>query len=212
MKIDNDIKERIKVSGIFILQFYKIVTGCLLSLFIPQACGSENDIRICSLTENLKNDTLYHRISMCWNFLTLVIFMSMYTVELKRENWAIKYLDIDNNLPDNNLKKIIGGEKILEKQMDSRNLIYFRLLFLSILSYSINILITIKILISDYHSFSTISCFISFVLLVLMKLYNSFIVSYQSSKNDKMLSAYMNEFVSYNILDKDYESIIPNKP
>lgn len=212
MKIDNDIKERIKVSGIFILQFYKIVTGCLLSLFIPQACGNENDIRICSLTENLKNNTLYHQIAMCWNFLTLIIFMSMYIVELKRENWAIKYLDIDNNLPDNNLKKIISSEKILEKQMDSRNLLYFRFLLLSIISYSINILITIKILISDYHSFSTISCFISFVLLVLMKLYNSFIVSYQSAKNDKMLSAYMNEFVSYNILDKDYESIIPNKP
>lgn len=138
--------------------------------------------------------------------------MSMYFVELKRENWAIRYLDIDNNLPDNNLKKIISSEKILEKQMDKRNLLYFRLLFLSVLSYSINILVTIKILISDYHSFSTISCFISFVLLVLMKLYNSFIVSYQSSKNDKMLSAYMNEFVSYNILDKDYLDIIPNKP
>lgn len=212
MKVDNDIKERIKVCGIFFLQFYKIITGCLLSLFIPQACGNNEDIRICSLTDNLKNENVYHRISIGWNLLTLFIFMSMYVVELRRENWAIKYLDIDNDLPDNNLRKIICNEKILEKQMDSRNLLYFRLLFLSVISYSINILITIKILISDYHSFSTISCFISFVLLVLMKLYNSVIVSYQSSKNDKMLSAYMSEFVSYNILDKDYLNIIPNKP
>ena len=51
---------------------------------------------------------------------------------------------------------------------------------------------------------STISCFISFTLLVLMKLYNSLVVAYESIKNDKMLSAYMMEFVSYNVLDSDY--------
>ena len=30
------------------------------------------------------------------------------------------------------------------------------------------------------------------------------IVAYQSVKNDKMMSAYMSEFVSYNVLDTDY--------
>ena len=62
----------------------------------------------------------------------------------------------------------------------------------------------IKILYSDYHSSSTISCFLSFVLLVLMKLYNSYIVAKESVKNDKMMSAYMSEFVSFNVLDADY--------
>tara|TARA_B100001123_G_C15337494_1_gene1033441 strand:- start:3249 stop:3467 length:219 start_codon:yes stop_codon:yes gene_type:complete len=37
-----------------------------------------------------------------------------------------------------------------------------------------------------------------------MKLYNSVNVGYQSVKNDKMSSAYISEFVSYNVLDKDY--------
>ena len=57
---------------------------------------------------------------------------------------------------------------------------------------------------TNYHSNSTISCFISFTLLVLMKLYNSYTVAHQSVKNDKMMSAYMSEFVSYNVLDEDY--------
>ena len=48
------------------------------------------------------------------------------------------------------------------------------------------------------------SCFVSFVLLVLMKLYNSLEVAHQSVKNDKMMSAYMSEFVSFNVLDPDY--------
>tara|TARA_Y100001938_G_C7864511_1_gene317252 strand:- start:327 stop:536 length:210 start_codon:yes stop_codon:yes gene_type:complete len=37
-----------------------------------------------------------------------------------------------------------------------------------------------------------------------MKLYNSLSVAYQSVKNDKMMSAFMSEFVSFNVLDKDY--------
>ena len=56
----------------------------------------------------------------------------------------------------------------------------------------------------SYHSSSTLSCFVSFVLLVLMKLYNSVVVARESVHNDKMMSAYMCEFVSFNVLDKDY--------
>jgi hypothetical protein len=37
-----------------------------------------------------------------------------------------------------------------------------------------------------------------------MKLYNSLGVARQSVKNDKMMSAYMSEFVSFNVLDADY--------
>ena len=65
----------------------------------------------------------------------------------------------------------------------------------------------VKIVIDEYHSSTTLSCFISFTLLVAMKLYNSLVVARESVKNDKMMSAYMSENVSFNILDKDYVSI-----
>ena len=61
-----------------------------------------------------------------------------------------------------------------------------------------------KMIIDKYHSISTLSCFVSFSLLVYMKLINSFIVAYESVHNDKMMSAYMSEFVSYNVIDKDH--------
>ena len=37
-----------------------------------------------------------------------------------------------------------------------------------------------------------------------MKLYNSLSVGRRSVKDDKMMSAYMSEFVSFNVLDQDY--------
>ena len=97
------------------------------------------------------------------------------------------------------------------------NIYYYKTLIFNCLVYSINVGLTVKLLYDDYHSMSTVSCFISFTLLVMMKLYNSIIVAYESVKNDKMLSAYMVEFVSYNVLDSDYvkteivkpEEIIP---
>ena len=134
----------------------------------------------------------------------MLLFLGYYIIELKRENWAIEYLDIDNNKPDNSLKEIIKKEPKLDKKMDKLNLYYYHLLRTTMFFYFINVALMIRILYVDYHGSSTVSCFMSFVLLVLMKLYNSFIVARESVQNDKMMSAYMSEFVSYNVLDSDY--------
>ena len=221
--IDIDLIQRIKVTGLFFLQFYKILTGTMLTLFIPQNC----DKQICTINENYENKDIYHKITLYWNMLTLFSFIMTYFYELKRENWSIKYLDIDYNLPDNNLKSVIIKEPKLDKQMDKMNKYYKNIVSVTMFLYFVNLCLTIRLLNINYHSSSTLSCFISFSLLVMMKLYNSFTVAYNSVKSDKMTSAYMSEFVSFNVLDSDYlkekelkqlknkdlelEEIIPNK-
>ena len=207
--VDQDIIQRIKVSGIFLLQFYKVLTGTMLTLFVPQACpeisdGSENSIRICTITENFENNEIYHQLTLYWNTISFFCFIYVYVLELKRENWAIKFLDIDNNKPDNSLKQIIIHEPKLDKYMDKLNKYYFYGLSVTAFVYLINVLLMINVLYQDYHSMSTISCFISFTLLVEMKLYNSLSVAYYSVKDDKMMSAFMSEFVSFNVLDVDF--------
>lgn len=198
--ITDDTKQRIKVIGIFLLQIYKITTGTMMSLFIPQSCGD----RMCTLTENYENSELYHKTLFYWNTFSMFLFLLCYSVELHREEWCVKYLDIDNNFPDNSLKEIIVKEKDLDKKMDKLNKYYYDILIGTTITYFINMLLTIKMINDNYHSNSTISCFMSFSLLVLMKIYNSWNVAYQSVKNDKMMSAYMCEFVSFNVLDTDY--------
>ena len=211
MIVDQDIVQRIKVVGIFALQFYKVLTGTLLTLFVPQACypeltdgSEERNLQICTLTQNYENNEIYHRTTLYWNGFSFLLFVMCYMFELRREHWAIKFLDINNDIPDNALKEKIIEEPKLDKQMDRLNRFYYHALLLTSGVYFINIMLMIKILITDYHSMSTISCFVSFVLLVMMKLYNSLSVGYQSVKNDKMMSAFMSEFVSYNVLDSDY--------
>ena len=210
---DVDLIQRIKVSGIFLLQIYKITTGTLLTLFIPQKCESFNnstqllETKICSLSENYDNNEIYHKKTLYWNILTMTLFLGYYLIELYRENWSIKYLDIDNDKPDNSLKEIIKEYKSLDIQMDRINLYYLYTLKATIFTYIINLLLMIKIIKNDYHSSTTLSCFFSFSLLVLMKLYNSYCVANQSVQNDKMMCAYMSEFVSFNVIDKDHVKI-----
>jgi hypothetical protein len=216
MKVDGDLIQRIKVCGIFFLQSYKILTGTMLSVFVPQSCGDH----VCTITENINNEDYYHRSALGMNLLTMLFFFGYYLIELRREEWSIKYLDIDNNKPDNSLKAIIVTDPKLDKKMDKLNRYYYNALLITGFLYFINMLMTIKLLKDKYHSSSTISCFMSFSLLVMMKLYNSFSVARQSVKNDKMMSAYMSEFVSYNVLDADYledkkkkrNNLIENRP
>ena len=73
MKIDGDIIQRIKVCGIFFLQSYKILTGTMLSVFVPQNCGDH----VCTLTENIENDDLYHQCALGMNLLTMIFFLDI---------------------------------------------------------------------------------------------------------------------------------------
>jgi len=203
--MNQDLRQSIKVIGLFCLQTYKIVTGTLLTVFVPQKCETEienvTETRICTLENNFNNNNEYHSRVLYWNILTMVLFFGYFIIELKREKWVIQNLEVDHNLPDNALKKILKQKPKLDKEMDDLNFYYYYILKITIGAYFINLCLMGKILKTNYHSSATISSFFSFSLLVLMKLYNSYIVAKESIQNDKMLSSFLSEFVSYNNLD-----------
>ena len=198
--IDVDIVQRFKVGGMFVLQMYKVMTGTLLALFVPQKCGDH----ICTIQENIDDSDRFHEMVLSWNILTSVLFIGYFLLELRREEWSIKYLDIDNDKSDNSLKEEIIKYKDLDGKMDRINKYYYNIVRVTIFFYIINNLLSIRLLKDKYYSSTTFSCFFSFSLLVGMKLYNSYTVAKNSVLYDKMTSAYMTEFVSYNVIDSDY--------
>ena len=87
MKVNNDLKERIKIGALFIFQSYKVIMGSLLTLFVPQECP-ESETNICSLQDNIsKSDDTFHNVALGFNVLCVALFFGTYYVELKRENW-----------------------------------------------------------------------------------------------------------------------------
>lgn len=183
------------------------MTGTLLALFVPQKCGDH----ICTIQENVDDSDRFHEMVLTWNILTSVLFIGYYLLELRREEWSIKYLDIDNDKPDNSLKEVIIKYKDLDEKMDRINKYYYNIVRVTIFFYVINNLLSIRLLKDKYYSSTTLSCFFSFSLLVGMKLFNSFTVAKNSVLYDKMTSAYMTEFVSYNVIDIDYLQNIEKK-
>ena len=154
---------------------------------------------MCSINDNIYVSDTYGKICLGLNVFSLFMFLGNYINELRREHWCIKYLDIDSNKADNALKAIIKNEPELDKQMDKINLEYYRFCIYTSIVYILNVIISLKYIDDHYYNSSTYNSFVSFVLLISLKLYNSMVISYNSVKNDKMMSAFLSEFTSYNV-------------
>jgi hypothetical protein len=204
MKINTDTKERLKVAALFIFQSYKVIMGSLLILFVPQECN-ENDNNVCSLKNNLtKTDDLFHTVTLGFNFLCVFLFMGMYFVELRRENWCVKHFDINHDFPDNNLDKIIDEKPELKLELNKKNKRYFRITTLASSVYAINLILSSIIVYTNYVGIQAVTSYVSYVALILLKIYNSLCISYTSMKGDKALSGFITEFSSFNVWDKDH--------
>ena len=198
-----DTKERIKISGLFIFQSYKVIMGSMLSLFVPQLCADEE---VCTISDNLlhHDNDLFHQVTLGFNFLSVLLFIGVYIIELKRENWCVKYLDIDHNIPDNNLEFIIKDKPDLLLPLSKHNKLYFKSIFITSFIYSINLALSSILIYDNYAGIPSVTSYMSYVVLILLKIYNSLFISYDSMKNNKALSAYIIEFTSYNKIDVDH--------
>ena len=198
-----DTKERLKVGALFIFQSYKVIMGSMLSLFVPQLCENEE---VCTISDNLlhHDNDVFHQVTLGFNFLSVLLFIGVYVIELKRENWCVKYLDIDHNIPDNNLETIIKDKPDLLLPLSKHNTLYFKSIFITSIIYSINLALSSILIYDNYAGIPSVTSYMSYVVLILLKIYNSLFISYDYMKNNKALSAYIIEFTSYNKIDVDH--------
>ncbi len=203
MKMDVDTKERLKIIMIFLLQSYKVAMGSMLVLFVPQECGNNS---VCSLTDNLTKTDGLHVTTLFFNFVSLISFILCYNSELKRENWCVKHLDIDKNYGDNHLALVLNQKPEFKIALDAINNRYYILALNAAGVYIINLILSSIVLFNNSAGASTLTSYLGFVILIVMKLYNSVYISVDSKKNARALSAYMTEFQSFNVIDVDHRS------
>ena len=200
MKVDIDCKERIKIALTFLLQSYKVLMGSMVLLFVPRDCGDH----VCSITDNMYNRDRTNVAGLSFNFITVLAFAAIYAAELRRENWCVHQFDIDHNVSDNNLAIILKNKPSLAKQMNFHNKLYKNITLGGLGIFLINFIISNIILYND-EVFWTVGLapYSSYMILVLMKLYNCYYIAAHSIANNKALSAYMTEFSSFNVIDVD---------
>ena len=200
MKIDVDIKERLKITFLFFLQSYKVIMGSLLVVFVPQECNDH----VCSVYENFTNKNTFHNVCLSFNYLSVLLFLICYVIELKRENWCIEFLDINKDFSDNHLKNILDNRPELKKQIMTINNRYFISTRVTMVFYIINLILSSIYIFIRSLGLTTLTSYLSFVLLIVMKLNNAYLISADTKYNDRLLSSYMSEYQSFNVIDKDH--------
>ena len=87
---DQDFKQKVGMYLAFIMEFYRVLMGSFLLVFVPQKCGDD----ICGMFENVVTENPVTNTAFAGNILMFTLFLCMYYCELSRENKMINYKTI----------------------------------------------------------------------------------------------------------------------
>lgn len=194
-------KEKICVGISFILEFYKIVMGTFLTLFVPQKCG-EN---VCTLNDNIYNTQIIHLSANFMNFITFFVVFYFYFIELKREYWYIEHLDIDVRKPNNNLDTELELYPKIKNEMFYLDYKYLYATRGAILSLILNFIISTISIGYNFYGITSLNSIFSFLLLISVKVSKAYSISQKSIYNKQKYSAYTSQPKTYNTVSKHYK-------
>ena len=184
-----------------ILEFGKIIIGCLLVFAVPQLCnGIEPNLQMilenfnvsnynftlnnsifqehpCTINEIFADIFGYKIFVIIWNFLCLMLFFINFTLELYRERYIINNFEYTISKPLKNIFHILKNNTQVEnKYMKiSRYLYYMNYICSSVMF--LNIIFTgILVYMYGYDGYRSITGLFSSVLLTLEKLYYNYSV------------------------------------
>jgi hypothetical protein len=200
-------RHRIYSFSTFLFESYKVIMGTLFVLFVPHQCNRENgDAYICSLNDNIMRfDEPIDYIVKISNVISLMILCYFYFYELKRENFYIKYFDLEEHKPLNHLDKEIDEFPIIKNKLYNYNKKFLKTIYICSISYLANIIISIFDLVNHYAGFTTITAASSYTTLVCVKLYMSYDSARQSVQHERAVSSYLIEPVTFNTIDRKYK-------
>jgi hypothetical protein len=201
MHLTSDNKQRIAVSLSFLLEFYKVVMGTFLTIFVPQNCGEKT----CSISDNVYNTNGIHLSATSFNFITFIVVLYFYVIEMKREYWSIEHLDIDVRKPNNYLDTEIEYYPNIKNEMIKLNYKYLYATNAAIIFLILNFIISTVSIYYHFAGITSLNSIASFLLLLSMKIKKAYFISHETIYNERKLSAYMNEPKTYNTIDTHYK-------
>lgn len=197
---DADREQMIKVYFLFIIEIFKVAMASFLALSVVQNCEGE----VCSYDQNVKRESGYGNFVISVNVINVVAFAILYFFEFNREMFLIEYLDIDKRKGDYHLPKVLDEYGEIKQRLKKYNKAYYISTRAVLLLTAVNWVLSGILVVGSYYSFKTITSFATNILLVITKLSDSHGVSKESHQNNYGLSAYIKEYTSFNVIDKDH--------
>ena len=200
MRKDQDREQMIKVYFLFLVEIFKVTMASFLSMSVIQNCEGV----VCSYAENIHRNSIYGDFVVGINILNILSFAILYFFEFNREMFLIEFLDIDKQVGDYHLPNVLDSYTPIKQKLRKYNHIYYYCTRVLLLLTSINWITSGILVFKSFYSFKTITSYLTNILLIITKLSDSFIISKQSYKYNYGLSAYIKEYTSFNVIDKDH--------
>jgi hypothetical protein len=197
---DQDFNQKVGVATTLVLELYRVLMGAMLVIFVPQKCG-EN---ICSATQNIERDDTLSRTAISFNIITVLSFLALYFVEVKRENKMINYLEVNRFTPVDNESV---GEALEKLSMTKKQKIwdydgyYQKSGYISTVAFIVNAILSFIVVYDNYLDSKTLTVFLTNILLMGLKVADVF--STVNTKKNVFYSAYLKNKVQYNDVDPD---------
>lgn len=202
-----DCKQITNMSLTLVLEVYRVLMGTLLVFVVPQDCGDE----ACSMHERFYFSDIFSQFTIGFNFFTLLSFLMLYVVEVKREYKMITYLEVNRFLPRDNESVGEALEKLHPTRLSTLfnyDKAYMYAGYGCILAYIINIALSVGVIEQRVLNSTTYTVLLTNVLFMGSKLANVYQVAH--TKPNVFLSSYLTRKVQYNDVDPD--KLINNEP
>ena len=195
-----DNHQKMNVAIAVTLELYRVLVSTLLILFVPQKCQDH----VCTLQENMETESNVYTTGLVFNFTTMFVFMIMYSLEIKRENRLITYLEVNTSNPTDNQSVGMAMRKLPEEKR--RNIIeldqyYQKSAYAAIACFIANAVVS-GIVVYDYSlGNQTTTTIITNILFMVMKLADVYTIV--NTEENIFYSAYLKGKIQFNDVDPD---------
>jgi len=197
---DQDFNQKIGVATTLVLELYKVLMGAMLVIFVPQKCDSA----MCSISQNIERTDSLSQAALSFNIITVLSFLALYFVEVKRENKMINYLEVNRFTPVDNetVGEALEKMDVVKKQkIWDYDGYYQKTGYASTIAFTLNAILSFIVVYDNYLDSKTITVFLTNILLMGLKVADVF--STVNSKKNVFYSAYLKNKVQYNDVDPD---------
>jgi hypothetical protein len=207
-KNDQDFNQKISVFFILLFEIYRVIIGSFLILFTPLKCETD---KICTLSQNINRNDFITKLGLIINTITMFSFLILYSIEIKRENKLITYLEVNSYSPSDNESV---GESLEKLSMVKKSKIldydwyYQKAGYLSTIVFLINLIISSFVIYNYYYDNKSITVFLTNLFFMGLKVIDVF--SIVNTKKYMFFSAYLKNRVQFNDVDPDKIEIINN--
>jgi hypothetical protein len=175
--------------------------GTLLVIFVPQECSPGE---MCGVLETVQRTDLVARAGLGINAATLLTFLVLYVLEVKRENKLITYLQTNPTVPSDNTSVGLAIERLNSERRAAiltLDKYYQKTSYSTVVMFTVNSFLSAYVVFVHYLDEKSVTGFLTSMLFITMKLFDVYTIAH--TPKNIFLSAYMRQKVQFNDVDPD---------